>query len=270
MKRVLGLLLLWSVHTEAQVVVPDLPALQVGLGAYSQQFTDAFSFGANPAALTGGSSGIGLFTTRKFGVRELSALQLSGTLSLEGGGLGLRLQYAGHPAYYQLNSALAYGKQLGVLSLGVELGYSALQIPGYGNDGAVQTALGCRIPVSTRLLAGLRVANFLGGRFRYRSAERLARVVEVGLGYELSEQVFLSFSLVKAETSRMIFLFFMDYHWLEKGVFKAGINTQQYSSWMGLGWQFGSWQPLVQVNYHPVLGLSPALQLIYSLKKDKG
>jgi hypothetical protein len=233
-----------------------------GLGAYNHSFTQAFSFLHNQAALAGcGQAGVGIFSERPFGLKELAAHWASATLPVKGGGLGLALQYAGFQAFNNSRAALAYGKNLGKMGLGIQFNYSRITRAGYGSDAAIGFEVSSSWQLTKKLAAGIRVTNPVGGKYK---EEKQAALYSLGLGYEASEQVLLQADMVKEEDRPLQVIAGIIYNIVPDKFFtRLGIVTATSEPFVGAGWQWKRCRADACIRYHPQLGFTPGMMMIF-------
>jgi hypothetical protein len=239
--------------------------LYTGLGAYSQQLTQSFSFLANQAAL-GGITRIsaGIYAEQKYGLKELSQYMATLAIPVNRGGIGISMQYAGFSDFNESQLALAYGKDLGRVSLGVQCNYNMMHVAGYGNDAAIGFEVASQWQVSSSLVTGIHIVNPVGGRFRNHSGEKLAAIYQFGAGYEVSKQLFLSAEITKEEDRPVSVQAGLQYTVVPDRLFvRTGITTATTSPYAGVGWQWKNCRADVCVRYHPQLGLTPGLLLLF-------
>jgi hypothetical protein len=239
--------------------------LYTGLGAYSHQFTQSFSFLANQAAL-GSLSRVsaGLYTEQKYGLKALSLYMATAAIPLKRDGIGIAMQYSGFSDFNESQAGIAYGKNLGRVSLGIQCNYNMMHIAGYGNDAAVGFELGSLWQISSTLVTGIHIINPVGGHFRNYSSEKLAAVYQFGAGYEVSKQLFMSAELIKEEDRPISVQAGLQYIAVPDRLFiRTGISTATTSPYLGMGWQWKNCRADVSVRYHPQLGLSPGLLLLF-------
>ena len=245
--------------------------LYTGLGAYSQQFTQSFSFLANQAVL-GGITRIsaGLYAEQKYGLKELSMYMATMAIPLNRGGIGMAMQYAGHSDFNESQVSVAYGRNLGKVSVGVQFNYIMMRIAGYGNDAAVGFEVASQWQINSALVTGIHIVNPAGGRFRNHAGEKLAALYQFGAGYEVSKQLFLSAEITKEEERPVTVQAGIQYMALPEKLFlRTGITTATTSPYAGLGWQWKNCRADVSVRYHPQLGLSPGLLLLFYSKQKQ-
>jgi hypothetical protein len=236
-----------------------------GLGAYSHQFTQSFSFLSNQAAL--GSltqTSAGLYAEQKYGLKALRLYMATAAMPVNRGGIGIAMQYSGFGDFNESQVGIAYGKNLGRVSLGVQCNYNMMHIAGYGNDAAVGFEVGSQWAISSTLVTGIHIINPVGGHFRNHSSEKLAAVYQFGAGYEVSKQLFMSAELTKEEDQPVNVQAGLQYIAVPGRLFiRTGITTATTSPYIGMGWQWKNCRADASIRYHPQLGLSPGLLLLF-------
>jgi hypothetical protein len=239
--------------------------LYTGLGAYSHQFTQSFSFLANQAALGGISrTSAGLYAEQKYGLKELSMYMGTIAIPVNRGGIGIAMQYAGNSDFNESQVGIAYGKSLGKVSVGVQCNYNMMRIAGYGNDAALGFEVASQWQINAALVTGIHIVNPVGGHFKNNANEKLAAVYQFGAGYEVSKQLFLSAELSKEEDRPVNVQAGLQYMAVPDRLFiRTGITTATTSPYAGIGWQWKNCQADVSVRYHSQLGLSPGVLLLF-------
>ena len=106
----------------------------IGLGAYSTQQNDPFSFTGNQAALANTKhAGVGLYGERRFLLHETSSYTLAAAIPTQLGNFGLQLNYSGFKNFNENKIGLAYARSLGKkVDIGVQFNYYGYRIPAYG------------------------------------------------------------------------------------------------------------------------------------------
>jgi hypothetical protein len=263
--------LVCCLHGHSQVIHYSSGLTYAGLGAYSQQFTQAFSFLSNQAALSHLSrTSAGMYTEKRFGMAALSMHTASAAMPVKGGGVGLALQFAGLRAFHESRVSLAYGKDLGPISLGLQFNYHRVYMAGYGSNAAFGFELGALWSLTSKVVAGVQVANPLGGKMLKNAPEKLAAVYQLGVGYQASEQVCISGRLIKEENRPLHVLAGIQYNIVPNRLFaQLGMASGTAAPFFGTGWQWRNCRMDVVLHYHPQLGFSPGLLLIfYGKQKD--
>lgn len=265
MKKLLLPLFLIHCLAHGQSIRYSPGTLYTGLGAYSHQFTQSFSFPANQAVLGDLTrTSAGLYAEQKYGLKELSMYMGTVAIPVNRGGIGVAMQYAGSGNFNESQVGIAYGRNLGKVSIGVQFNYNMMRIAGYGNDAAVGFEVGGQWRINSTFITGIHIVNPAGGRFRNHAEEKLAAVYQFGAGYEVSKQLFLSAELTKEEDRPVNVQAGLQYMAVPDRLFlRTGITTATTSPYAGLGWQWKNCRADVSVRYHPQLGLSPGVMLLF-------
>lgn len=236
------------------------------LAAYSNGATDAFSFSGNTGALAAAKKfAAGIFSDRKFGLKDLSTYAAAVVLPATSGSFGLRADYMGGASYNESSVGLAYGRKLGSkVSLGVGFNYFAMMAAGYDAASAIGVDAGVMIHLTPQLNAGVQACNPVGTSWSKDGMGRLPGVYRAGLGYEVSPQVFLSAEAEKAEDKPVSINAGIQYVLAERLVTRAGIHSATTMYYLGFGVKLKGFRFDVTASVHPYLGLTPGLLLLYA------
>jgi hypothetical protein len=255
----------------AQTVHSPIRANYIHTGAYSSNFTDAFSFISNQAALTEQKqASVGIYSERRFSLQELSNYTAAIAVPTSAGGFGFEANYFGFSDYNESQLGLAYAKKLGkFISIGVQFNYYSIQIAGYGNANTVNFETGLIIHPTEKLTAGFHVYNPVGGGFEKNTNEKLASLYNAGFGYEASSQVFVSAEIIKEENKPVNVNAGIQYIFAGQFFARAGIITESTSPYGGLGLHWKEFRVDATVSHHPQLGFTPGFLIIYEFKKKE-
>ncbi|OQP66745.1 hypothetical protein A4R26_13320 [Niastella populi] len=186
------------------------------------------------------------------------------------GGIGIAMQYAGNSDFNESQVAIAYGKNLGKVNVGVQFNYNMMRVAGYGNDAAIGFEVASQWRISSALITGIHIVNPVGGRFKNQPGEKLAAVYQFGAGYEVSNQLFVSAELTKEENRPVNVQAGLQYMPVPDRLFiRTGVTTANTSPYAGIGWQWKNCRADVNVRYHPQLGLSPGVLLLFFGKQKE-
>lgn len=261
-----GLVLL-QFFSNAQILRRPVAAGYTGLGAYSFNHVDVFSFTANQASLAQlKSSAVGIYGERRFLLTELNNYTAAIGLTTHSGNFGIKANYSGFTDYNETQLGLAYGRKLGnKLDIGAQVNYNAIRISsGYGNASTVSFEIGTIFHVTEKLHAGLEVSNPVGGKFGKEQQEKLSSVYTVGLGYDASEKLLISAAIEKEEDQPVNVNAGFQYKFIPQLLVRAGMATASSSAWLGLGLSLHSFRLDVTAGYHPQLGITPGLLLLFN------
>ena len=269
-KLFLILLIVFShVIIKGQTVRRPVAALYTGLGAYSINHADVFSFTNNQASLAQmKNAAAAVYGERRFMLDELSLYQLAVALPTRSGNFGVRAGYFGFSDYNESQVGLAYGRKLGdKVDVGIQFNYNAIRISSYGNSSAINFEIGTILHLTDRLHAGVHAYNPVGGKFGKNQEEKLASIYTVGLGYEASEKFFISAEIEKEENQSVNVNAGMQYRFLPQFMARVGISTNTSNVYAGVGLFLKSFRLDVVAGYHPQLGVTPGLLLLYNFSK---
>ena len=121
--------------------------------------------------------------------------------------------------------------------------------------------------LTEKIHAGIHAYNPVGGKFGKNAEEKLASVYTVGLGYDASEKFFVSAEIEKEENQQVNVNAGMQYKFLPQLMARVGISTGSSNLYAGVGLYLKNFRLDVMVGYHPQLGITPGLLLIYDFKK---
>jgi hypothetical protein len=256
-----------TTEIEGQVFHLPVKSVYPTGGAYSKRFTDGFSFTGNPAVLGSARQfSMALSTERRWLLKELDLTRMAISCSAGRGGAGLEFQYTGDLAYHEAALALAYGKNLGPIVLGLRFGLDEEQAAGYSRYGSGSAGWGLIFHPLEKLSVGwlLNVAVFAtdNGRGTEKTGERY----EMGLGYEISDKVFLGVRFQKEAGSLMDISGYLDYCWSQQLYASLGMETSTASPFFKAGWRKNRMTIGLFTAYHPALGFTPGLLLFWEGK----
>ncbi|RYG05552.1 MAG: hypothetical protein EOO02_03465 [Chitinophagaceae bacterium] len=247
------------------------PAL--GSGAYSVNYQDAFVFAANPAALglsteQGGTSA-GIAARRRFMLTELNQINAVAAFRRRNAGLSVLLNYAGFSEFNESSAGIGFGRNLGKLSLGMQLNYHRLVATGYDSYGTISADLSLLWQLTEKLRSGIQVINALPRNFGPLKDEKYSSIYKMGIGYEASKSCYLSAEILK-ETEKDVNVFLsVHYQFASEFFGRIGLNTDVGSPFFAAGWQKRKLRILVTGSYHAQLGFSPGLMISFeNPKKD--
>jgi hypothetical protein len=255
----------------SQTVRSPLTAPYTSIGAYSQNFCDVFSFTGNQAALAQGATlGAAVYTERKFMLAELGQYQAAIQVPLKKAGVGIALHHAGNKSFSESQIGLAYALALGEqVAIGAQCNYNLIHIATYGNSNAVNFELGTIWHVTKQVHMGLHLYNPIGGKFGKGGSEKLAAVYKAGIGYEATEQFFVSTEIAKEEGQRITVLVGAQYQLHAQCLLRAGITTSTADCFVGAGLKWKVFRVDIIGRYHAQLGFTPALQVIFNTPKKQ-
>lgn len=241
----------------------------IGQGAYSFHFVDVFSCMANQAVLARlPQAGGGVYAEKRFLQEKLNSYNAIVALPTRLGGWGISAQYLGSGEYNESQVGLGYGKKLGRVDLGVQFNYAMMRAAGYGSDGTMIVEIGTLWHITDQVHIGMHVFNPSGGRYGKLEQEKMAWVYKVGGGYEASEKLLVSADIIKEENKAVNVQVGIHYALDHRFFMRAGIATSTTTPWLGAGWAWKNIRADITGSYHPQLGITPGLLLIFTTTKE--
>src|SRR5690242_20089791 len=254
-----------------QTVREPVSAPYIGFGAYSNNHLDVFSFQSNQAALAKiKMTSVGIYGEKRFLLDELGLYDAGLTLPTSSGNFGLDARYYGFSDYNESQVGVAYARSLGSkIDVGVQFNYYNVRIAGYGNASAINFDIGTIFHLTDDLNAGLHVYNPIGSSLGKNAEEKLASVYSIGAGYEASEKFFVSVEMAKEENKPIDVNAGLQYEFLPQLLTRFGVSTATASMHFGIGFGFKSLRLDATASYHPQLGITPGILLIFNIHSSK-
>jgi hypothetical protein len=250
----------------SQTVRDPVSASYIGLGAYSNNHRDVFSFHSNQAAL--GEIKVvsaGIYGEKRFLLNELGLYDATVTVPTSSGNFGLDARYYGFSDYNESQVGLAYGRDLGSkVDVGVQFNYFNVRIAGYGNAPAINFEIATIFHLTDKLNGGFHAYNPIGSSLGKNEEEKLASVYSIAIGYDASEKFFMSIEIEKEENKPVNVNAGLQYKFLPQLLSRIGTSTGTSLLYFGIGYEFKSLRFDATASYHPQLGITPGLLLIFS------
>lgn len=241
------------------------------LGAYSTRQVDPFGFTSNQASLAQvKSAGLGVFGEQRFLIKENSVYGLAAAIPTNLGNFGLQVNYAGFSNFNENKIGLAYGRKLGnLLDIGVQFNYYGYRVPLYGNASCVNFEIGAIMHFSDRFNGGIHAYNPVGGQLQKGESEKLASAYKLGLGYDATDNFYISAEIIKEEDKPVNVTGGVQYQFAKQFFARAGFLSETGSGFAGVGLGWKNLRIDFSGSYHPQLGFSPGILLIVNFKESK-
>jgi hypothetical protein len=244
-----------------QSVRYPLAARYAGMGAYSRDFVDALSVTSNQGAIPAVKQiSAGIYAERRFLLKELSLYTAVVCMPFQFGGIAASAKYFGYKEYNETQLSIGYGKSLGKIGIGIQFNYHSVAAGVYGKKSSLNFEVGAIMHITEQVFAGFHIFNPAGSKF---GNEKIASVYSGGLGYQASEKVFASAEFIKEEDRPVNVNAGLQYA-LEKKLFaRVGLYTGTANLYFGIGFKWSSYRIDVTASYHPQLGFTPGLMLVF-------
>ncbi len=264
-------LMLASVLASSQALRQPFTIRYAGLGAYSKNFVDAFSGLSNQAAFAQlKSAGFGVYGERKFLLEELNQFSAVVAVPTSSGTFAVQGDYFGFSSFSENQLGVAYARSVAKqVDVGVKFNYHTVSVAGYGNASTINFEAGTIVHLTEKLHAGVHVYNPLSSKFGKNSEQQLASIFKGGIGYEPSDKFFISTEIIKQEDQPVSINVGMQYNLQEKIFFRGGVSTLTNNTYLGVGLLLGLARVDLNASYHPQLGFTPGILLLFNLKKPQ-
>jgi len=257
-------------NTLAQTVRSPISSAYAGVGALSNNNVDVFCVASNQAALTKlNHASAGVYSEKRFMLKDLGFYDVVVAIPTRTGNFAFDGRYFGITDYNESQLGLAYARTLGSkIDLGVQFNYYAVRIAGYGNASSVNFELGSIFHITDDFNAGLHVYNPIGSKLGKSGEEKLASIYSFGVGFEPSKTFFFSLELTKEEDKPPNVIAGLQYKFLPQLLARGGISSTTTSMYFGIGFQWKEMRFDATASYHPELGISPGILLLYNFVKQ--
>jgi hypothetical protein len=240
-----------------QSLHPSFISQQADIASYSSNHAELLSSVSNPASLTAIKNfSVVCAAERRYLLSGLNNYLIAAGMKLSSGYFGLTASYAGTPFYHESILSLAYARKLGKsVDIGLQLKYYQFsQGGGYGGSHTPGFLLGSVWHINEKLSSGIAIEYL--SKYNY----------EWGIGYDASEQFFISFVVKKEEDEPVNVICGIKYVPAKAVFFKAGVNTAISSPWFAAGITLKRMTLEFFSSWHPMLGISPGMSIQFEQK----
>lgn len=240
------------------------------LGGASITLADPFSLFNNQAAMAFVKDvSFGIYTERRFMLKELSFNAAGIIVPTKSGVFGLSANYYGFDVYNEKKLGLAYSRLFSEkISAGIQFDYLGTSIAEYGNSSTFTVEAGLLVKISEKLTTGAHVFNPVRVNTGFAD-EKIPTTLKVGLAYSPSDKVMLAAEAKKDIDEPAQFCGGIEYRVVDALHLRAGFETNPSIYSFGLGINVKQLKIDLATTYHPVLGVSPGLSIIYAFAKKK-
>lgn len=268
MKNLLLALLPLYFNAQSQTIQQVIRSEPNTWSSFSKRSPAAFSWTDNPALLAYHDQwSVGISAEEKYLLKELSIFKASFFISALSGGAAMGVQHAGSSLYSETSLAIAYGKSFGKLLAGVKGNYHTVNISGNDHDKLLQLDAGIVWQLNNELTSGFYIKNFLPARFQRSSTVRIPLQLSYGIAYDLSNAVSAALELHKEQADAFAIRALLNYELNKKVFCGISFNSASLRPAFSTGICWGYYRIDIFGSYHPQLGLSTGIQLIFLPKK---
>jgi hypothetical protein len=239
------------------------------LGNASLTLSDAFSLFNNQAAMAFIKDiTIGLYTERRFMLKELSFNAGGVILPTKSGVFGLSANYYGFDQYNEKKFGLAYGRRFTEkISGGIQIDYLGTSISEYGNASTFTFEAGLLVKITEQLTTAAHIFNPVRVNSGFTD-EKIPTTLKVGLSYEPGKKVLLAIEAKKNIDERVETDAGIEYRVIDALHLRAGVQTNPSAYSFGAGINVKQLKIDLTTSYHPVLGVRRRLLCLMLLQKN--
>ena len=250
---------------DAQTIKTPVTSAFISISTYSTLHANAFSFCGNQAALAGIKNvSAGVYSEKRFLLKELSMYTAAVALPTTSGNFGLKADYFGDVSYNEAGLGLAYARKLGdKIDVGIQFNYYSFKTAGYGNASAINAEGGVILHLTDELNIGLHVYNPTSVTIGKAGEEKMPAIYTAGLGYDVSSRFFMGAEIEKIEDQPVNVNAGLQYYFDEKLFATAGIASATSTYYFGFGIAIKNLQLNAVASMHPQLGITPGLMLLF-------
>ncbi len=218
---------------------------------------------------------VGLHYDNRFLLKETSTSSLGFVLPVEKvGAFGLQLSHFGGANYGELHTGLSYAKSFGnIISFGLGFYYlmNYFSEKTYGNCHGFAFDIGIYSQITKRL--GIGFYTFNPARLKMctynDTKEYIPTLLRLGLSYDLSKKCLLITEIEKDLDKKFLYRIGLEYSIIDQLQIRTGCSFPYFEYSIGAGWKTNYLLVDFAFNYHFILGYSPQLSLIYTIKQTK-
>jgi hypothetical protein len=254
----------------AQSAIPPADGGSLGISGSGCLVPNTWSLLYNPAGLAGvEQTTFGIFYQNYYRIDALGAGAIDCIIPSSWGSFGLSLFSSGYPGLHEDRFNFSYGRKLGTrLRAGIGIhGYRLNQPAGYTDLFAVVPSIGAEIIPVKNLTAGISVFNPAGQSYRPPGYSKLKRTWIASAGYHFGEEVFMMLEIQKTSGEKPNYYGIAEFKF-EKSIFLRFAMSHSYVTCysLGFGCMLKRYTFVIEATRHPVLGYSPAINLMLALE----
>lgn len=240
MKQLIFFCFLFCLHFYSQAQTDPLTQVH---GARSQAMgnlrvhgMDTWSYFNNPGGLAKlESSEIAAGFDLRFGLKELSTVDLVGAWKIKAGTLGFGITRYGGNLFNQQSLGLAFANQLGIVSVGGKLEWFQTQIAGFGSGNSLIFSLGGVAELSPNFSVGASISNLSRSKISKDSETRLPTGISLGVFYLPIKQLQIHLEVEKDIQIKPVVKAGLEYGIKDWIFLRTGINSNPSRLYFGIG-----------------------------------
>lgn len=230
-----------------------------GCGLTQTSVWSNFSNQAGLANINEFTFGIG--SEKQFLLNELNQHTVACAIPLNGGVIGINLNYFGFELYNETKVGLAFGKKLSKnFNIGVQLDYLGTYIEDGANSIHNFTfEIGLQKQLNKKLILGAHIFNPTS--VKINEQENIPSLFRLGLQYNANRKVSLFTEGSLESEQKAILHLGLEYKIINELSLRTGFSTNPAKNSFGVGYSLNKIQIDLAINKHQVLGYSPQISV---------
>ena len=211
----------------------------------------------------------GLYAENRFLVKELCYEAVALTWSGRPGAFGIVVSYSGFQLFNEITAGITYARKFGRrFSVGVQLYYNRIQLgEEYGSKSLVSGKIGLMYKPDDSWTLGVQVCNPVPVKISDYPEERLPVLFRLGIGYNISGKVLVLLEGEKDLEHKPVIRTGLEIKLASMVWGRLGVISDPFMVTGGIGLMLGKIRIDIATQFHMVLGFSPSLSVVYSIKK---
>lgn len=247
-------------------------ARSTGMGNTCLTLSDVWSTQYNQAGLANVRLiSAGVSYESRFLQKDLGIQSFAFALPVKSGTFGLNYTGFGGKLYRQTKVGLSYGMKFSEkISGGISLNYHNLRIGNnYGNKSSLTFEVGIIAQIIENLQLGVHIFNPSQTKLNDFEDEIIPTIFRLGVRYDFSDKVVALLEVEKDVDFNPSYKAGIEYHPTDLLYIRTGISTNPSAPSIGFGVDLNNFRFDFSSTFHPVLGATPAIGLVYTAGSSK-
>ena len=231
-------------------------------------FTNAVNAACNPSLIPNIKNIQAAFYAEKKYLTDINELLLTVCAPFSNNGVSLVFKHFGNSFFSENVIGLGYGKKIAALNAGILFQHVRVNIAGSESVSIIRAGIATSYEVDENVFVGFTIMN--PNLFAKTKDVKLhaASSFSLMLGWEATADVYTGLEFLKGEGQPLSLIFALQYRIKENFTCALNWNTFNHQPFASLSWVQQHVEIEAGCSYHPILGSSPSLAIIY--KKTAG
>lgn len=253
---------------DAQMLYHTYTPVHILSANYSERFTNPLIAGINPA-MTPYIDGFGAATVMEEKYQtNLHSLIVAVGFEFHNSGIIVALEHFGNVDYCERSVGASFGKNLGKVNLGMNVKYTTVKVTGFSPNHFIQHSFATAIKVTESVTATAMITNANFFVLQSTDEVRPASGYSLGLGWQVSSLVYAGIEYFKREHEPLNVVVDLQYVFAHDLSAMLNWTTASNQPYLNITWTYGNITVGAGCSYHSSLGISPAITMSYSKRKN--